>query len=185
MPEQTYMIHSTVRKVETRLLRAVAPQHHKLVQRLAGGDILVRRARPTAVTESKLLKNLAELRQAEKEGRIRVTTNTGRPVDLDSLAPKPVVAVSKPLPNPPLDSAANDRTYGSGVGVVMPQHARGDTAFSTTGLPKTLEVLSKDSDEAPVPAGGDPALARKKLEESRVEEEEPESDEEAEEDEEF
>lgn len=181
MPEQTYMIHSMVRKVETRLLRAVAPQHHRLVQRLAGGDIIVRRARPAVVTESKLLKHLAEVRQAEKEGRICVTTPQGRPVDLDSLTPSLAAVVSKPLPNPPVDSAANDKTYGAGVGVVMPQHARGSTIMST-GLPKTLETLTKESEEDSVPAGGDPVLARKKLEEVKVEEEpEAESDDEDEE----
>jgi hypothetical protein len=161
MPERTYMVHSMVRKVETRMHRAVAPQHHRFVQRLAGGDIIVRRARPATITESKLYRHLEELKKAEVEGKIRVTTDRGQPVDLNSLAVKPVVEVSKPLPNPPLDSAARDKTYGGGVGVAMPQHARGGALTSKTALPATLAKLTEEVEEPPVAMGGDPALLRK------------------------
>ena len=53
--EPVYKIHSMVRKVQTRTQRATSAARHRFVQRLAGGDITVRRARPATVTHKQLL----------------------------------------------------------------------------------------------------------------------------------
>lgn len=179
MPEQSYLVHSMVRKPETRMHRAMAAQHHRFVTKLAGGDIVVRRARPTVITEAKLQRHLAELRKAEEEGKIRVTTGRGIPVDLSSLTIVPVVEVSKPLPNPPLDSAANDRTYGKGVGMDLPQHLRGGSLTGKAPLPTTLAKLTEDMEDMPIAPSGDPALLRKKQAQA---EPVPDSDEDADDD---
>jgi len=116
MIEEIYKVHSLVRQVQTRTQRYKAPQHHKLVQKLAGGQVIVRRARPATITTSILMRHLDEFKKANEEGRIEVRTPAGGLVDLSTLktnAPQPVV---KPLPVTPVDSVAKDRTFAAGVG---------------------------------------------------------------------
>lgn len=167
-----YKIHSLVRKVQTRLKRQKAAGRHRFVQRLAGGDITVRRARPATVTEAKLERHLAELREAVREGKIEVRTPTGRVVDI--LEPPPAYfddddldgleeetpVVSKPLPHPPLDSAANDKTFEHGVGEDRPLFEGGDPQGVTPESPTNLGGLVGDDENVPVQTAGDPARAR-------------------------
>lgn len=157
-----FKIHSLVRKVQTRTKRQKAAGRHRFVQRLAGGDITVRRARPATVTEAKLERHLAELQAAVKEGKIEVRTPTGRVVDILDAEPRVSEAVeaTKPLPNPPLDSAANDKTFEHGVGEDRPLFEGGDPQGVTPESPTNLGGLVGDDENVPVQTAGDPALAR-------------------------
>lgn len=158
-----YKIHSLVRKVQTRTLRQKAAGRHRFVQRLAGGDITVRRARPATVTEGKLVRHLAELRAAVREGKIEVRTPTGRVVDIfgdEHHYVDETPKASKPLPNPPLDSVANDKTFEHGVGEHRPLFEGGDPQTTTPESPTNLGGLVGDDENVPVQTSGDPALAR-------------------------
>lgn len=111
-----YLVRSVIRGRTNRTARAQQVGRRGFVQRLAGGTILVRRARPARITEAVLLANFDELKKAENEHRIQVTTVTGQYVDLNTFEAEPL-AVAKPLPNPPLDSAKNDKNEGIGYNV--------------------------------------------------------------------
>ena len=67
MAEQSYLVHSTVRRRSTRHKRIASPLRHRFVQRLAGGEIIVRRNRPATVTAKKLAEHLEVIKQAEEE----------------------------------------------------------------------------------------------------------------------
>jgi len=157
-PEQ-YRIHSMVREIATRTQRMKAPVHHRLVQRFAGGRIIVRRTRPVTVMRDVLVTFLPELKKATEDGRIVVKTMTGGSVDLDSLTVSAPVRKDSPLPKVVLDSAANDKTYKYGVGEKRP-------LFEGSGVPgdkpPALNVkLPLSSSDTPIhTSGSDPARAR-------------------------
>lgn len=64
-----------------------------------------------------LRKHLEELRLKSSQGLVFVTTEDGKPFDLQSFQAGPVVPES-PRPNPRLDSAANDKNSGVAVSSV-------------------------------------------------------------------
>lgn len=111
-----YLVRSVIRGRSNRTARATQVGRRGFVQRIAGGTILVRRARPARITEAVLKANLAELKKAVLEHRVVVTTPAGQLVDLETFEVAPPVA-DKPLPNPPLDSAKNDKNEGIGYHV--------------------------------------------------------------------
>ncbi len=156
---EVFRIHSMVRKVQTKNLRMKSAVHHRFVQRFGGGIITVRRARPATVTRALLERHAKEIQKAIDEGKVIVKTLTGAVVDLNTFTSQPQEVVSKPLPNPPLDSAENDKTFEHGVGEKMP-------LFEGGGVPgddKTPPELKSSvlTDESPISSGGaDPALVR-------------------------
>jgi hypothetical protein len=157
---QIYKVHSGVRKVHTRMKRMKAAGRHRFVQRLAGGDITVRRVRAATITETQLKAHLPELQRAHEEGRIEVRTVTGELVDLKTMkvAAKPA---SPPKPAPPLDSAANDKTFPEGVGQKMPMY-EGGPALDDNPEPPPTPVLPGDDSSAGAVTAGDPVAERKK-----------------------
>jgi len=135
------------------------------VQRLVGGDIIVRSLRPATVTESMLKKNIEVLKRGVKAGRLEVRTITGNPVDLDSLQVIDVPKVTKPLPNFPQDSVARDK---QNVGEYMPPYADGKAVDQVAVSP----TLTKDFEEAPLVGVNDPVEERKKARRGRKKDEE-------------
>jgi hypothetical protein len=111
-----YVLQSTVRSRHNRTKRASVPGRQPFTHRIAGGRILVRRARPARITEAVLLAHLDEIKLLVSRHHLVVTTPDGREVDLTTFqvgAP----AVASPLPNPPLDSAKNDKNENVGYNV--------------------------------------------------------------------
>ena len=106
-----YVLHSTVRKVQTRTKRALAPKRHRFVQRIGGGDITLRRGRPVTVTEEVFLRHFEDIVVREDEGKSEVRTVTGELVDLSTLKAAPP-AKSKPQPEKKLDTVADDKPTG-------------------------------------------------------------------------
>jgi hypothetical protein len=116
-PPVVYVLQSTVRGRHNRTKRAGVPGRQPFVQRIAGGRILVRRARPARIMEAVLLAHLEEIKAAVARHQIVVTTNDGKPVDLETFQAGAPAAVASPRPNPPLDSAKNDRNENVGYNV--------------------------------------------------------------------
>lgn len=161
---EVFRIHSMVRKVQTKNLRMKAATHHRFVQRFGGGAITVRRARPATVTRPLLERYMKEIQQAVEEGKVIVKTLTGGVVDLKTFTVTEPSYVAKPLPNPPLDSAANDKTFEFGVGEKMPIFDGGGVPGDDKAPPELKASIL--SDDAPISSGGaDPVLARALAEE--------------------
>jgi hypothetical protein len=122
-----YLLQSAVRGRSNRTQRAAIPGRQPFVQRLAGGRVIVRRARPARISEAVLIAHLAEIKAAVAKHQIVVTTVDGRPVDLGSFEVG-TLAANSPPPNPPLDSAKNDKNEG--VGYNVPGSPEGTTLDS-------------------------------------------------------
>lgn len=149
MPD--YYVHSGVRKRHTRLKRMQAAQHPALVQHIGG--LIVRRSRPVRISETKLAEILPQLHAAHADGRLELRTADGRLVDLKTLAPLSPPETSKPLPNPPLDSAANDKPAGA----PMPAYYEGqgqDAAVTTPAIvAETVDDLTGSDEDGTQPDG--------------------------------
>lgn len=155
--EQIYKVHSGVRKRHTKMKRRKSPGRHRLVQRLAGGAIIVRRVRPANITESQIRQHLAELQRAYDEGRAEVRTVGGQLVDLKTM--KVLESpVSPPKPHPPLDSAALDKEH---VGELQPVYPGGKAQTEEVDPLPSPALPGDDSVGEPVKSGGDPAVVRK------------------------
>jgi hypothetical protein len=156
---ELYKIQSLVREISTRNQRMKAAVHHRFVQRFGGGTITVRRTRPATVTKAALLTYLEEIKKAVSDGKVQVTTLTGGIVNLDTFEVTPVVQPSSPLPNPPPDSAANDKTYVGGVGEHKPLFGGEGGVPGGEAPPLTIKdgLMSNDT---PIQTSGDPAKAR-------------------------
>jgi hypothetical protein len=143
-----YHVHCVVRGRHNRTARFTQVGRRALVQKFAGGTVLVRRGKPARLTEAALIANLPELKQAVSEHRVNVTTLTGQAVDLGTFEAAPLPA-TKPLPNPPLDSAKNDKNEG--VGYDVPPNPSG-TPFFNTPVPELLQrgspLESEEADES-------------------------------------
>lgn len=120
----TFLLTSVVRGKANRAARWVQPGRIPFVQKLAGGTITVRRARPARITEAALIANIEEIKRAVAAHQLVVTTPSGQVLDLATLELAPA-APSKPLPNPPLDSAKNDK---NDIGYQVPPTPEGTTA---------------------------------------------------------
>ena len=123
---ESYVLHSMVRKVQTRAKRVLAPRRHKFVQRLGGGEVTLRRGRPVTVVKALFDKLLPEIKQRHADGMLEVRTPTGQLVDLDTMreatptktkkAPEPVKAAEKlPEAPPPLDDVPVPAIADDGV----------------------------------------------------------------------
>jgi hypothetical protein len=116
-----YVIHSTVGTVHTRLKRKISTLPHKPVQRIGGGDIILRRVRPVTVGEAVITKHLAELTQRWEAGMLEVRTTGGEVVDLKNLGSKPKPKPSakpapKPEPLPPEPAPVEDKFFTLDMG---------------------------------------------------------------------
>lgn len=159
-PKKIYKVHSMVRKVQTRTKRAKSPSRHRFVQRLGGGDITVRRARPATVTEDKLMAHLPEIIRAVEEGRIVVKTLTHDVVDLTTMSVTPQSAKDSPKPKPTEDTAAADKTFSEGVGEHMPIFPDGLGQAQKVDAPQVRSSLTGEDDKPIKSGGGDPVKLR-------------------------
>lgn len=116
-PPTVYVLESTTRSRHNRTKRASVPGRQSFVHRIAGGRILVRRARPARISEAVLLAHLDEIKLAVSRHHLVVKTLDGRPVDLATLTAGASAAAASPRPNPPLDSAKNDKNENVGYNV--------------------------------------------------------------------
>ena len=145
MAETNYLVRSVARDRTNRTVRAMQVGRRGFVQKFAGGTILVRRARPARLPEAVLKANLAEFKKAVAEHLVAVTTLDGRPVDLNTLEAGPPAAASSPRPNPPLDSAKNDKNEN--IGYDVPPTPEGTTMNAP--LPELLRKSSQPEGEEP------------------------------------
>ncbi len=110
-----YVIHVVSHAKHNRSARAALPKNPSKRQYLGENQIRVVRGRPRVVTEDFVKKYLSQLMAKQEAHEIEVRTPDGRKVDLLTLTPEPVPAVT-PLPHPPLDSVANDKRFPTPVG---------------------------------------------------------------------
>jgi hypothetical protein len=141
-----FLLKSATRDRTNRTARVAQVGRRAFVQRLAGGTILVRRARPARISEAVLLANIEEIKKAVSEYRIVVTTPAGQAIDLSTLEAAPLGA-SKPPPNPPLDSAKNDQNQGIGYDVPPTPEGTGRNAET----PELLQQRLQEGTEPPPP----------------------------------
>jgi hypothetical protein len=142
-------IKSQVRSRNNRTLRARNPTRHRFKQYLfADPSKRLVRNRALRVPASDVRKNLDELITKEAAGILSVHAPNGQRVDLAalkagrvSLAP---VVPTAPLPNPPLDSAANDIPAGE----VMPQHLGGTFAGDPIAQQVAKDLAQQKAEEA-------------------------------------
>jgi hypothetical protein len=123
-----YLLRNVTRSRTNRTARVAVPGRIPFVQRLAGGRIIVRRARPARISEAVLKENLAEIAKLVDLHTIEVTTLDGKVVSLETFGVVKQAAPASPLPNPPLDSAKNDQNEG--VGYNVPGSPEGTTLDS-------------------------------------------------------
>lgn len=145
-PAVFYLLKNVTRGRTNRTARvAQAVGRVPFVQRFAGGTILVRRARPARISEAALKANFAEIKRAVDQHKIEVTTLSGRLVNLNTWEVAPAPAV-QPLPNPPLDSAMNDKNEN--IGYDVPPTPEGTTMNAPE--PELLQAGHSQTEEAPV-----------------------------------
>lgn len=144
-PVVYYLLKNVTRGRTNRTARAAfAVGRVPFVQRFAGGTILVRRARPARISEAALKANFAEIKRAVDQHKIEVTTLNGRLMNLNTWEVAPAPAV-QPLPNPPLDSAKNDKNEN--IGYDVPPTPEGTTMNAPT--PELLKTDPGQTEEVP------------------------------------
>jgi len=147
-------VRSQVRAVGNRTQRARNPTRHRFKQYLfADPSKRLVRKRPLRVSAELVRANLDELIEKERVGILSVHAPNGARIDLAALKAGRVVmsavAPTPPMPNPPLDSAANDTPAGE----AMPQYLDGtfvndpaaDDAVDAMKAEKEAEIAKKES----------------------------------------
>lgn len=151
---ELFQIHSLVRKPETRVQRATSPDRHRARMMLGGGVARLVRARATVVSKELLMRLMPELKEKEARGMLKVTLMSGQRINLDTLQPLTEPYASPPLPTPPLDSAANDKTFEFGVGEKRMNVPGGKPLTEELPVPTVVEQVSRfdePTDPEPVP----------------------------------
>lgn len=136
--EQLVAVHSMVRRQATRHLRQKAAGRHRFKQYLFSDNIRLIRNRSIRITWQKMLSNLEELKAKSEAGLLKVTTIGGEDIDLNTLEAS-TPAVPAPLPNPPLDSAANDAPSGN----ELPQF-KGGVSANDPAAARAAERLAEE-----------------------------------------
>lgn len=160
--ERRFLIRNSTRGRANRTLRATQPQRHSLRQYLAGGKYRIIRGRPITLGLSEIQAIMPELVAKVRSGALEICTPDGRLIDIETGEPMVDMAPSAPLPNPPLDSIANDQ---QNVGQSMPQFAGGDTETGDADVPalvanaQTSEPETPPAPPPPTPAAEDPPVA--------------------------
>lgn len=160
-----FLLCNATRSRTNRTLRAQQPKHHGLKQYLAGGKYRVIRGRPIVLTEEEVGRYYEEICLKVQAGIFELRTQDGRVVDVTTGRPVHQQNATVPLPNPPLDSIANDK---QNVGERMPQFIGGSTEMDETGdLPDLVKgaegpevqsepVVPTPALEVPPPPPADP-----------------------------
>jgi len=140
-----YCLHSTVRSLKTRTLRATQPTHVRRTQFVLDTQRRLVPGRPTVISEEELSRNLETLKQLERDGVLEVKLPTGEPVDLLHLAPKQKTPDPKLHPERLPDSAHNDLPIGR---TFRKLDLSNELAVDPLARP---EILSKEPVPAPLP----------------------------------
>lgn len=143
--EEKFLLKNAVRGRMNRTLRAQQPVHHRLKQYIAGGKYRVIRGRPVVLKRSEVDKHFDELKTKIAAGVFDLCTLDGRLVNIDSLEPIKELGPSAPLPNPPLDSIANDQ---QNVGQHMPQFPGGHVEGQPAEVPALVAGAQSDESES-------------------------------------
>lgn len=141
-------VKSQVRAVGNRTLRARHPTRHRFKQYLFGNPSLrLVRKRVLRLSAAQVRAGIDELIDKEAAGILSVHAPNGARIDLAALKDGQVVMAQlpapAPLPNKPLDSAANDVPAGEN----MPQHL-GGTFPGDPIAQQTAARLSAEKQEA-------------------------------------
>jgi hypothetical protein len=128
-----FVVHSQVRRVATRTVRAVQPTRHRFKQYLLGDPHKrLTRRRPVVITARDLLRNVDTFIADEAAGKLSVHTKDGRRLDLVRLKEGlPLLSASPPIPalyNPRLDSIQHDKPAGIPLPVYVDGTFPGDPA---------------------------------------------------------
>jgi hypothetical protein len=107
-PERRFMIHNTMRRVQTKLKRTKAAGKDRMNLLLAGGNVRIPRGRYAIVTETALRRMHAELLKLEERGAVKVTDAVRRLVDLTTLEVISSLPVSPPTPQLLADPGAGN-----------------------------------------------------------------------------
>jgi hypothetical protein len=157
------VVRSQVRRTNTRTARARAPSRHRFKQFLFGDPSyrLVRNGERQVVS-TKVLSNLDELIDKEAQGLLSVHFIDGRRLNLEllkgGLLEVEAPSLPAPLPNPPLDSAANDDPSGNPIPTFIDGTYQGDPAAAAT-LEQMLRDKAAEQGELPGEEGSDPLKA--------------------------
>lgn len=128
-----FVVHSQVRKVATRTVRAQQPTRHRFKQYILGDPHKrLTRRRPVVITSRDLLRNVDTFLADEAAGKLSVHTKDGRRLDLAQLkAGMPILANAppqQPLYNRRLDSLQHDTPAGNPLPVYVDGTFPGDPA---------------------------------------------------------
>lgn len=128
------LVHSRVRRVDTRTVRARQPTRHRFKQYLfSDPSKRLTRKRPVGVSLEEVKQNLDDLLAKEAVGILSVHTSDGRRVNLQALKDSMAALLSPPrqgvpLPKPPLDSVARDTPAGEQIPTYVDGSFLGDPA---------------------------------------------------------
>lgn len=157
-------VKSQVRAIANRTLRARHPTRHRFKQYLFGNPSLrLVRKRVLRLSAAQVRAGLDELLEKEAAGILSVHAPNGQRVDLRALKAGRVelapMAAAPPLPNPPLDSAANDIPAGENLpqypGGTFPNDPATEVVLERMAAEKLDEAVKKGAEDAP--DSGDPA----------------------------
>ena len=156
MPEKVYVIHNVVRRQHTRLKRQLAAGRHRFNQMVGGGDLRIPRGRSRPVGKSFIEKHLKELKEKIEAGMLEVKTPGGQLINLSTMkvaAPSP----PKPMPDPPTDTAADDKNQGSPKPVYFEGKGISEDVKSPTlaseGIPEGTNPEAEASEAEPSESG--------------------------------
>ena len=142
-----YKIHNVVRDQATKLTRTKQPRRPRMTLLLAGGVLRIQRGRYQVVTEALVRQLAPALIAAEKAGSVKVTTMGDQRVDIDTLQPLERAATPAALKKAPLDSAANDQSFASGVGEGKPTMPGGKALSQELPVPAILPPQMSEAEE--------------------------------------
>ena len=175
--EQMFLLRNATRSRLNRTLRAQQPVHHRLKQYACAGKYRIIRGRPVQIPMSELQKHFEEIQAKVTSGVFDLCTLDGRLVDIESGRPVVEHMVSAPLPNPPMDSIANDK---QNVGQAMPQFPGGDFEGMERDVPELvasatmpeepelfLDVSTSPMDEVPALIESTPVIPESPQEEPK------------------
>lgn len=139
-------VKSQVRAQDNRSQRAQHPTRHRFKQYLfADPSKRLVRKRPLRVAASDVRANLDELIEKERIGILSVHAPNGARIDLAALKAGRVVMsavpLAPPLPNPPLDSAANDTPAGENM-----QQYLGGTFINDPAADDVIEEMTAEKE---------------------------------------
>ncbi len=157
-------VKSQVRAVANRTLRARHPTRHRFKQYLFGNPSLrLVRKRVLRLSAAQVRAGLDELLEKEAAGILTVHAPNGQRVNLRALKTGRVelapLVVTPPLPNPPLDSAANDLPGGENMpqfqGGTFPNDPAAEVVLERIAAEKQDEAEKKGLDLPPADLTGD------------------------------